>query len=454
MGIMEEQLEKSREQVEVLEILLEREATQELAGILSELHPADIAHFLESIPSKSRDVVWGLLADELHDEVLSFVSDAVRTEQLARMQSTDVADAVEALDVDDAVDVLQDLPEERIDEVLASMDEQHRHRLETVLAYPEDTAGGLMNVETLTVRADVSLEAVLRFMRMTGMAPSKSDGLIVVDRDDIYQGTLPYSILLTADPKTLVQEVMNEEQRGIPADTSDNDVARLFEQRDLIFAPVVDDTGHLLGSITVDDIVDVIREEGEQTVMRMAGLDEEEDIFAPVLTSAKRRNVWLGVNLATALLASWVIGFFEATLQEVVALAILMPVVASMGGIAGSQTLTIVIRGMAVGHLGNTISKALVLKELSVGLLNGVFWSVVVAITAALWFDNKLLGMVIGIALVINLLTAALSGASIPLVLRRLNIDPALAGGVVLTTITDVIGFVAFLGLGSLFLLH
>lgn len=450
---MEERQEKSREQVEVLEVLLEREAIPELRGILSELHPADVAHFLESIPSRERDGVWDLLGPEQLEDVLAYTDDRVRAEQLARMHPDEVASAIEGLDANDAVDLLQDLPEERVDEVLASMDAQHRQRLQAVLAYDEDTAGGLMDVDTLTVRADVSLETVLRYLRVYGSMPDKTDSLIVVDRDNRFQGMLPLVALLTQDPKSRVESFMVDEAGGIPASTPSGEVARLFEQRDLISAPVVDAEGVLLGRITIDDVVDVIREEGEHTVMRMAGLDEEDDIFAPVLTSARRRNIWLGVNLGTALLASWVIGLFEATLREVVALAILMPIVASMGGIAGSQTLTIVIRGMAVGHVGSSNAQRVMVKEILVGLMNGLLWALVVALIAGLWFRDTSLGLIIGVAMIVNLIVAALSGASIPLLLKRLNIDPALAGGVVLTTVTDVIGFMVFLGLGTAFLL-
>jgi magnesium transporter len=336
---------------------------------------------------------------------------------------------------------------------LRSMDKQNRERLESVLRYPEDSAGGMMDVEVVTVRADVELDVVLRYLRIHGNIPEMTDSLFVVDRAGMYRGMLPLISLLTNDPGCLVAAVMERDIHGIPADLPDVEVARLFEDRDLISAPVISETGVLLGRITIDDVVDVIREDADHSLLSMAGLDEEDDTFAPVFRSAGRRAVWLGINLGTAFLASWVIGLFQATLQQVVALAVLMPIVASMGGISGSQTLIIVIRGMALGQIGGSNARWLLYKELAVTALNGIAWATVVAVIAALWFDNVNIGLIIGAALIINLVCAALSGLSIPFLLQRLNIDPAHAGTVLLTTITDVIGFMVFLGLGTMFLL-
>ena len=354
--------------------------------------------------------------------------------------------------IDDAADILQDLPEPVADEVLQAMDEQYRERLEAVLAYPEDTAGGLMNVDVLTVRADVSLETVLRYLRRRGEIPEKTNRLFVVDRENVYVGMLRLADLLISDPDESVQAHIIAERDAIPATMASREVARLFEQRNLISAPVVDEAGNLLGRITIDDVVDVIRDEGEQTLMRMAGLDEEDDIFAPVFVTARQRMLWLGVNLATALLAAWVIGLFEATIEKVVALAVLMPVVASMGGIAGSQTLTIVIRGMALGQVGQSNAGWLLNREVMVGFINSLLWAFVVAVVATYWFGQPALGVIVAVALVINLVIAAIAGTVLPLIMRKLLIDPALAGGVVLTTITDVVGFMTFLGLGAIFL--
>ncbi len=421
--------------------------------LIHNLHPAEIAHLLESLPKGPRFILWELVDPEDRGEILLHVNDEVRSGLIEEMETGDLIAATEGLDTDDLADLLQDLPSTVIDEVLRSLDQQNRHRLESVLSYPEDTAGGLMNVDTVTVRADVTLDVVLRYLRLRGSIPDLTDSLFVVDREDRYLGLLPLTTLLTRDPDLTVAEVMERGVEGIPADTPADQVAKLFEDRDLVSAPVVDENGRLLGRITIDDVVDVIRDEAEHSLMSMAGLDEEDDIFAPVVPSATRRAVWLGINLVTAFMASWVIGLFEGTLQQVVALAVLMPIVASMGGIAGSQTLTIVIRGLALGQIGQSNARWLMFKELAVGALNGVLWALVVAAIATAWFQDMDIGLVIAAALILNLLAAALAGFSIPMILHRVGIDPALAGSVLLTTVTDVIGFMAFLGLGTLILL-
>jgi magnesium transporter len=321
------------------------------------------------------------------------------------------------------------------------------------LPYPEDSAGGLMSVDTITVRADVTLDVVIRYLRMHAELPDTTDKLIVVDRNDRLKGILPLATLLTNDPALPVAAVMKSEVTGIPATMPDYEVARIFEDRDLVSAPVVGPDGRLLGRITIDDVVDVIREDAEHSVLSMAGLDEEDDTFAPVIKSARRRALWLGINLLTAFLASWVIGLFQATLEQVVALAVLMPIVASMGGIAGSQTLIIVIRGLALGQIGTANARWLMGKELAVTVLNGLGWAVVVAVISGFWFQNTHIGLIIAAALIVNLVFAAVAGLSIPFVLTRMNIDPAHAGSVLLTTVTDVVGFMVFLGLGTIFLL-
>ncbi len=420
---------------------------------LRQLHPAQIADLLESLPPRERDALWELVQPELVGEVLAHVQDAVRAALLETMAPDTVASLAELLDTDDAADLLQDLPEDRVEEVLHSMDEQNRERLTSVLSYPEDTAGGLMNIDTVTVRCEVTLDVVIRYLRWRGMLPEKTDSLIVVDRHNKYLGMLPLTTVLTGDPDLTVGEIMRIEPDPILASLSAHEVARLFEQQDLLSAPVVDEQGRLLGRITVDDVVDVIRDQGDHSLMSLAGLTEEEDTFAPVAQAAPRRAVWLGVNLLTAFLASWVVGLFEGTIQQVVALAVLMPIVASMGGVAGSQTLTIVIRGLALDQVGSANSRPLLYKELAVGLVNGMLWASVVGIVAASWFKDLGLGFIIGTALITNLVVAALAGTLIPLSLKKLGIDPALAGGLFLTTVTDVIGFAAFLGLATLFLI-
>jgi magnesium transporter len=431
---------------------LEREAISEVYALVRELHPADIALLLESVPEGERDIVWSQLDPASVGEVLAEADDAIRASHMRQMAPQALAAVAQEVDPDDAADILQDLPEPVADEVLQAMDEQHRARLESVLAYPEDTAGGLMNVDVLTVRADVTLETVLRYLRRRGEIPERTNRLFVVGRDSEYLGMLRLADLLIRDPEDSVDAHIIRERDAIPATMASHEVARLFEQRNLISAPVIDDAGVLIGRITIDDVVDVIRDEGEQALMRMAGLDEEDDIFASVFATSRRRMLWLGVNLATALLASWVIGLFADTIEKVVALAVLMPVVASMGGIAGSQTLTIVIRGMALGQVGQSNAGWLLNREVMVGFINSVLWAFVVAIVATYWFGQPALGVIVAVALVINLVIAAIAGTVLPLIMRRLLIDPALAGGVVLTTITDVVGFMTFLGLGAIFL--
>jgi magnesium transporter len=348
-------------------------------------------------------------------------------------------------------DILQQLPERVMKELLQIMDQQNRERVEEVLAYPEDTAGGLMNTDTVTIRPDINVETVLRYLRRHKDIPEMTDTLFVVSRKDSYIGVLPLTRLLTADPGVLVREIMQTDVEPIPADMPDESVARLFEQLDLISAPVVNEEGRLLGRITIDDVVDVIREDADHSLMSMAGLDDDEDTFAPIMKTTRRRAVWLGINLITAFAASAVIGLFEATIDKVVALAVLMPIVASMGGIAGSQTLTLVIRGQALGHIERSNIGWLFNRELVVGLLNGMLWALVVAVVAVLWFQDMTVGIVIAMALVINLIAGAMAGTLLPTILKSMGIDPALAGGVLLTTITDVVGFFAFLGLATLF---
>jgi magnesium transporter len=439
--------------LELLTQALDRGAAGSISQMLASLHAGEIGDLLESFPQGPREILWELVEPHDRGEVLLEVNDEVRAGLIGMMENEQLVAAAEGLDTDDLADLITDLPRAVTREVLRSMDKQNRDRLEVVLHYPEDTAGGLMNVDTVTVRANVTLDVVLRYLRLHPDVPETTDTLFVVNRDDIYQGILRLSTLLTNDPELFVAEVMDSGVQAIPCDMADDEVARLFEDRDLLSAPVVDPDGRLLGRITIDDVVDVIREDAEHSLLSMAGLDEEGDTFAPVITSARRRAVWLGINLFTAFLASWVIGLFQATLQQVVALAVLMPIVASMGGIAGSQTLIIVIRGMALGQVGSSNARWLMIKELAVTAVNGFVWALVVALLATLWFNDIDIGLIIAVALIINLVCAAIAGFSIPFTLNRMNIDPAHAGTVILTTITDVVGFMVFLGLGTIFLI-
>jgi magnesium transporter len=451
MEAVETQTTSSR--LEQLSQALDRGAAGSIRQMLASLHAAEIGDLLEAYPQGPRELLWELVDPDERGEVLLEVNDEVRAGLIGLMENEQLVAAAEGLDTDDLADLIVDLPRAVTREVLRSMDKQNRDRLEAVLHYAEDTAGGLMNVDTVTVRADVTLDVVLRYLRLHPDVPETTDTLFVVNRNDVYQGILRLSTLLTNDPELFVAEVMDREVQAIPADMADDEVARLFEDRDLLSAPVVDTEGRLLGRITIDDVVDVIREDAEHSLLSMAGLDEEDDTFAPVFTSARRRAVWLGINLFTAFLASWVIGLFQATLQQVVALAVLMPIVASMGGIAGSQTLIIVIRGLALGQVGSSNARWLMTKELAVSVLNGIVWALVVALLATLWFRDIDIGLIIAVALIINLVCAAIAGFSIPFTLSRMNIDPAHAGTVILTTVTDVVGFMVFLGLGTIFLL-
>jgi magnesium transporter len=432
---------------------IEAGSLQRAARMLNALEPAEIAHLLESLPPRQRDVAWELVDGATGGEVLLYVTDDVRADLLRDMDSEEILEAARELDTDDLADLVADLPVSITREVLKSLDAQRRARLEQALAYPEDSAGGLMNTDTVTVRPEVTLDVVMRYLRRfkEGL-PDLTDNLIVVNRSGRYLGVLFLADILTNDPDSSVAEVMAADIQPIPATWEARDVASRFEQHDLVSAPVVDDSGRVLGRITVDDVMDVIREEAEHQFMGQAGLSEDADMFAPVLLSARRRALWLGINLLTALLASWVIGHFEATIEKVVALAVLMPIVASMGGIAGTQTLTLAVRGLALGQLSAKNAPWLVVRELAVGTINGLIWAAVVAGVAGVWFDSAGIAAIIAAAMAINLVMAALSGAILPVALERVGIDPALAGGVILTTVTDVTGFLAFLGLATIYL--
>ncbi|MBV0933063.1 magnesium transporter [Marinobacterium weihaiense] len=438
--------------LETLSAALEVGELQQLRFMLNKgLRPAEVAHLLEKTPPRERQILWNLLNQELEGEVLQYLGDDAQAEILSRMEASEVLAITESLETDDMADILQQLPDRVMKELLQIMDTENRSRVEQVLSYPEDTAGGLMNTDTVTIRPDITVETVLRYLRRHKEIPETTDTLFVVSRKGSYIGVLPLTRLLTTDPDVMVREVMNTDVDAIAADMPDEEVARLFEQLDLISAPVTDTDGHLLGRITIDDVVDVIREDADHSLMSMAGLDEDEDTFAPVMKTTRRRAVWLGINLITAFIASAVIGLFEDTLDRVVALAVLMPIVASMGGIAGSQTLTLVIRGQALGHVERSNIGWLFNRELIVGALNGLLWALVVAVVAVLWFQDMTVGVVIALAIVINLLAGAMAGTLLPMILKSLGIDPALAGSVLLTTITDVVGFFAFLGLATLF---
>ena len=419
---------------------------------LNNLAPPDIAHQLEIAPPKYRHVLWELVESQVSGEVLQDLSDDIQLEFLNKMDGAEVALLTEGLDVDDIVDILQQLPDRVVPEVLKAMSLQDRQRVETALTYKEDTAGGLMDTEIITVRPDISVDVVLRYLRRFEELPETTDNLFVVSRDDTFLGNLSIGKLLTSSPTTTVREVMNTEFKAIDVNLVDSDVAILFQRYDLVSAPVIDESRRLLGRITIDDVVDVIVEDADHSLLAMAGLSDTEDTFSSIGRTAPRRAVWLGVNLLTAILASSAISLFEATLDKVVVLAILMPIVASMGGVAGSQTLTVVIRGMALGQVERGNISWLLSKEFAVGVLNGLLYAVVVGGIVSVWFQDFRMAVIIGLAMAINLMAAALTGTILPVILRSLKIDPALAGSVILTTITDIVGFVSFLGLAAVFL--
>ena len=444
--------DKTAIQLQALSDALETGTMQHARLMLNELSPAEIGHLLESLPHTERLIIWDLVDPDKDGEVLLEVGDEVRTTLIRDMSLQDLVNAAEGMDVDDLADFIQSLPDRVTTQVLTSLDAQHRELLESVLSYAEDSAGGMMNTDTTTVRRQVTLDVVLRYLRILGKLPDNTDSLIVTTRKNTYVGILPLATLLTSSLDLTVGEVMQRDAEIVNANMKDVEVAKIFQAHDLVSAPVVDDNMKLLGRITVDDVVDVIRDEAEHSVLSMAGLNEEEDLFAPVLPSARRRAIWLGFNLLTAFMASWVVSNFEDTLEKIVAIAVLMNVVASMGGIAGTQTLTLVIRGIALGQVSHSNQRWLLTKEIIVGLFNGFGWAIVIAMIAVFWFDDIQIGFVIAAATVINLVAAAASGVMLPLVMRKLNIDPALAGSVVLTTVTDIVGLFAFLGLATVFL--
>lgn len=433
---------------EVLEGI-SRGSAADIKVLLASLRPSEVAGVLEANTPATRRIIWGLVDEEVRNQSLQYLQDDVRAEFLEAMDTAQLVAVADDLDTDDFADILQQLPTTITDQVLENLDSRDRARVESVLPYPEDSAGGLMNTDTITVRPRHAVELVLRYLRLRRDLPATTDALIVVNSRDEYLGMLPLTKLLTADATVTVREIMDTEEPAIHVGEADTEVAKLFSERDLISAPVVDDNGFLLGRITIDDVVDVIIEDAEEALLAPAGLVVDEDTFAPVRRAVRRRAIWLGINLVTALMAAAVISLFEDTIVKVVALAVLMPVVASMGGIAGTQTLTLVIRGQATGQLGRNNMLWMLNREFVIAALNGMLWATIVALGASYFFDDPKLGLVIAVAMVATILIAAVAGSLLPSLLRRMDIDPAIAGGVVLTTITDVAGFFIFLGLAS-----
>jgi len=424
---------------------------KQINRMLNSLNPSDIAHFIESSPPKDREFVWQILNKEIEGEVLIHLSDTLQKDFLKEMDAMEVAEITESLETDELVDIIQRMPEAVIKKVLSSMSIQNRMRIEKVLSYPEDSAGGLMNTDVIAVRKNHTLDVVMRYLRMQGSIPESTNKIFVVNRRNEYLGSLNLNKLLISDLSLHVEDVYKEDDKAIEVRMNDSEVARTFEQDDLISAPVIDDSGRLLGRITIDDVVDVIRDDADEVLRQFSGL--EEDTFAKTSIAIKSRALWLGLNLITAFIAASFIDIFKETIAQVVTLAVLMPIVASMGGVAATQTLTIMVRGMALGQIGRTNIVWLIKRETLVGLSNGILWAAVVGFVASWWFQDILIAQIIAIAMIFNLLVGVLSGVFIPLLLRSINLDPGIGGTVIVTTITDVTGFVSFLGLASIFLL-
>ncbi len=438
---------------EALRALLEADARPRLRRLVHSLSPREAALLLESLPPPRRALAWELVDEEDEGEILVELNDEVRAQIMAGMESAALVDAAEGLALDDLADLVAALPDDITERIIRSLDQEDRQLLRSVLTFPADSAGGLMVPETVSAHPEMTLEAVLASLRAHPELPEDLYCVYVVDRNQRYRGVLQVRDLLGGSPDATAGELMDAEPRAIHCDTPASDVILQFQNIDSSVAAVVDDDGRLIGQITADDVVDALRDQTDREILGSVGLDEDDDMFAPVAVSTGRRTLWLGLNLVTALLAAGVVAWFKPAVERVALLAVLLPVVASMGGIAGSQTLTLMVRGLSQGRVQNSNVRWLLYKELAVGLLNGMGWAVVVAVVAFGVFSNLGVALIAAAAIAINLLAAAASGVLVPLILRRIKIDPALAGGVVLTTITDVIGFAAFLGLASMLLL-
>jgi magnesium transporter len=446
--------DKTARQLRLLSDALDSGRLGPVRRMVHTLAPAEIGNLLESLPPDKRMVVWGLVDPADDGEVLVHVGDEVRESLIADMDQDELVAAVEDLDIDDLADLVEDLPDAVIDQLLQSMDRDNRERLEKVLSYAEDTAGRLMNPDVVTGRADTTVDVVLRFLRLRGELPDHTDHLYVVNRRHQLIGWVALQDLVTRDPSTPVNQLIDDELESLHVDTPADEVARRFSDNDWVSAPVVDDHNVLLGRITIDDVVDIIREQAEHQALGAAGLDEDEDLFSPIRRAVRGRVVWLGINLLTAFLAAAVIGQFDATIEKIVALAVLMPIVAGIGGNAAVQVLTLMVRGLALGQVGPSNASILLWKELRVALINGLLIGLLVGAVALLWFGSWALSAVIAAALVLNFCSAALAGVLLPLLLKRMRIDPAVAGTVVVTAVTDVMGFFSFLGLATAILLH
>ncbi|MCB5185386.1 magnesium transporter [Methylobacillus gramineus] len=439
---------------ELVQTLVHRQNLAELQKKLDVLHPADVAYILEALPLEQRLDVWDLVKAERDGEILLEVSDAVRQTLIADMDSDELLAAAEQLDTDELADLAPDLPKDVLQELLESLDSRNRERLQSALGYQDDAVGALMDFDIVTIREDITLEVALRYLRRIGSLPDHTDKLFVVDRNDILQGVLPLKRLVVNDLDSGVAEIMADDAVVFHPEDKADEAAKAFERYDLVTAPVVDENNRLVGRLTVDTVMDYIREEAESDMLSMAGLREEEDIFSSVWKSVQNRWTWLAINLVTAFVASRVIGLFEGSIEKIVALAALMPIVAGIGGNSGNQTTTMIVRGLALGQISTYNTKSMLIKETGVGLLNGLIWGSVLGVIAYLLYGNIALGMVMTAAMTLNLLLAAVMGVMIPLIMAtRFNRDPAVGSSVLITAVTDSGGFFIFLGLATIFLL-
>jgi magnesium transporter len=438
---------------DLVESLVHKQHLQELQSKLDELHPADVAYILEALPLEERLDVWELVKAERDGEILLEVSDAVRQTLIADMDSEELLAAAEQLDTDELADLAPDLPKDVLQDLLDSLDAQNRARLQSALSYSDDAVGSIMDFDIVTIREDITLEVALRYMRRIGSLPDHTDKLFVVDRNDILRGVLPLKRLVVSDLDDTVADVMSEDAVVFHPEDIADDAAKAFERYDLVTAPVVDEHNKLVGRVTVDAVMDFIRDEAESDMLSMAGLREEEDFFASVWKSVQNRWAWLAVNLVTALVASRVIGLFEGSIEKIVALAALMPIVAGIGGNSGNQTTTMIVRGLALGQVSSHNMQSLITKEMGVSLLNGLIWGGVLGAVAYALYDSYQLGLVMMAAMTLNLLLAALMGVMIPLVMSKFGRDPAVGSSVLITAMTDSGGFFIFLGLATIFLI-
>ncbi len=431
---------------------LESGTASDLRELIGEMHPADVANVLESLPSEKRLRVWFEVSEPVMGEILKESTDGVRESLIREMDTTMQVRAIRTLDIDDIADMVPYLSSRTIADVMVSVDQERRQILDAVLSYDEDSVGRIMDSVDVTVRRSLPIRVVQRYLRQRGELPEHTDRLYVVDRDGVLHGVLLLRTLVTANPHAMVRDVMDSNPKTFLPQQSAEEVAATFNRYHLGGAAIVDESGKLLGRITIDEVLEQIHESNERKLMVQSGLGTEEDIFAPITLTARRRAMWLGVNLITAVIASWVIGQFESTIEKLVALAVLMPIIASMGGNAGTQTLTSVIRGIGMGTISKSNAKDVLKKEFLVGGLNGMAWAIAVAIIAIVWYQSVGLAIIVAAAMLVNIGVSTVSGVLLPIMLDRFGVDPSLAGGVALTTVTDVVGFLAILGLAALFL--